>query len=174
MLTHFQSIHATSDILTTLSNIRSLLQSGGKLILLENTRCKHCLQSKKRIFLYIKVLTVNSSAFHCTNCGNGKRSHLTSLEYLNSLNQGTFSDFWKGDEDKNFPRIDGPFLDKAMWSRVLQHSGFSGLDFFLDDYAGRSAVTVLVATAADPNKLYPSPQSPKMEELTIVSLLGVP
>lgn len=55
-----------------------------------------------------------------------------------------------------------------MWSRVLQHSSFNGLDFFLDDYNGRSAVTVLVATAADPDKLYRSPQSQEMEELAIV------
>lgn len=85
--------------------------------------------------------------------------------------QGTFSDFWKGDEDKNFPRLDGPFLDKAMWSEVLQHSGFNGLDFFLDDYTGQPAVTVLVATAADPNKLCPSLVLTKMEELTIVTQL---
>lgn len=82
--------------------------------------------------------------------------------------QGTFSDFWKGDEDKNFPRLDGPFLNKAMWSEVLQHSGFNGLDFFLDDYTGQPAVTVLVATAADPNKLCPSPALTEMEELKIV------
>lgn len=89
--------------------------------------------------------------------------------FLAHFFQGTFSDFWKGDEDKNFPRLDGPFLDKAMWSRVLQQSSFNGLDFFLDDYAGRSAVTVLVATAVDPVKLYPIPQSPEMEELAIVT-----
>lgn len=88
--------------------------------------------------------------------------------------QGTFSDFWKGDEDKNFPRLDGPFLDKAMWSEVLQHSGFNGLDFFLDDYTGQPAVTTLVATAVDPNKVCPSPASTDMEELTIVTQLILP
>lgn len=90
-----------------------------------------------------------------------------------SLLQGTFSDFWKGEEDKNFPRLDGPFLDKKMWSRVLQHSGFTGLDFFLDDYAGQSALTVLVATADNPDKLYSSPQPPELKELSIVTHLSI-
>lgn len=52
MLTHIKSIHATSDILATLSNIRSVMQPGGKLVLLENTRCEYYLQPQTRIIAF--------------------------------------------------------------------------------------------------------------------------
>ncbi|KAL8669472.1 MAG: hypothetical protein Q9168_005934, partial [Polycauliona sp. 1 TL-2023] len=63
---------------------------------------------------------------------------------------GTFSDFWKGDHDQNFPRLDGPFLDVDLWRSVLPQAGFSGLDFYLDDYAGTNRLTsVICASAVD-------------------------
>lgn len=78
---------------------------------------------------------------------------LTRPQLSAGLVLGTFSDFWKGDEDPHFPRRDGPFLSKDMWRAVLPMAGFNGLDFHLDDYAGdnRSA-TVLCATAAECEK----------------------
>ncbi|TGO27521.1 hypothetical protein BPAE_0041g00680 [Botrytis paeoniae] len=65
---------------------------------------------------------------------------------------GTFSDFWKGDLDAEFPRRNGPFLSKTMWRAVLPEAGFKGLDFHLDDYAGdHISATVICATAAQPS-----------------------
>ncbi|KAI0508959.1 hypothetical protein F5B22DRAFT_658737 [Xylaria bambusicola] len=105
-------IHATSDIKSTLLNIRKVLKPGGKLILLE----------------------------------------LTQSQLSAGLVLGTFSDFWKADYDPNFPRHDGPFLSKSLWQRVLPASGFSGLDFYLDDYAGANvSATVICATAVSDN-----------------------
>ena len=36
-----------------------------------------------------------------------------------------------------------------MWREVLPRAGFSGLDFYLDDYEGQASSTVIVATAGD-------------------------
>lgn len=103
-------IHATSDIRSTLINIRNVLKPGGKMILLE----------------------------------------LTQSQLSAGLVLGTFSDFWKADHDPNYPRYDGPFLSKSLWQTVLPASGFSGLDFYLDDYAdGNVSATVISATAVD-------------------------
>ncbi|KAL4922406.1 hypothetical protein BDW62DRAFT_197082 [Aspergillus aurantiobrunneus] len=103
------TVHATSDIKSTLCNLRSLLKPGGKLLLLEITR-----------------------------------SQLTA-----GLLMGTFSDYWKGDQDLEYPRFDGPFLSKAMWRDVLPKAGYE-FDFFLDDYSGDNAsTTVICATAVE-------------------------
>ncbi|KAL8783267.1 MAG: hypothetical protein Q9213_004743 [Squamulea squamosa] len=75
---------------------------------------------------------------------------LTQSQLSAGLVLGTFSDFWKGDLDESFPRLDGPFLSKDMWRSVLPQGGFSGLDFYLDDYAGNNAsATVICATAVE-------------------------
>lgn len=101
-------IHATSNIKSTLMNVRSALKPDGRMILLE----------------------------------------LTQSQLSAGLVLGTFSDFWKGDLDPEFPRHDGPFLSKDMWRLVLPQAGFSGLDFHLDDYAGDNvSATVICATA---------------------------
>ncbi|KAF5869444.1 putative polyketide synthase protein [Botrytis fragariae] len=76
---------------------------------------------------------------------------------------GTFSDFWKGDLDTEFPRRNGPFLSKTMWRAVLPEAGFKGLDFHLDDYAGdHISATVICATAAQPS-LAPNPDLPSSQ-----------
>ncbi len=77
---------------------------------------------------------------------------LTQSQLSAGLVLGTFSDFWKGDSDPEFPRFDGPFLSKTMWRSVLPESGFSGLDFYLDDYADKNvSSTVVCATAVEPD-----------------------
>ncbi|KAL4941793.1 hypothetical protein BDV06DRAFT_222783 [Aspergillus oleicola] len=73
---------------------------------------------------------------------------LTRSQLSAGLVLGTFSDFWKGDQDPEFPRLDGPFLSKSMWRNVLPQAGFSGVDFFLDDYAGENASATVVCTTA--------------------------
>lgn len=104
-------IHATTNIVGTLLNIRSVMKPGAKMVLLETTK-----------------------------------SHLSA-----GLVLGTFSDFWKGDNDEEYPRLDGPFLNKSMWRSALSEAGFSGLDFSLDDYAGNnSSATVICASAIEP------------------------
>ena len=102
-------IHAASDVLRTMHNLRNMLNVGGKIILLEITRP----------LLFAALLL------------------------------GTFSDIWNGNLDPNFPRQEGPFMDKDTWDTILTQSGFSGLDFALDDYAGQPLSTVLVATATE-------------------------
>ncbi|ORY63304.1 uncharacterized protein BCR38DRAFT_475285 [Pseudomassariella vexata] len=103
-------IHATSDIRSTLVNVRNVLKPGGKMILLE----------------------------------------LTQSQLSAGLVLGTFSDFWKADHDPSYPRYDGPFISKSLWQTVLSASGFSGLDLFLDDYAGANiSATVICASAVD-------------------------
>ncbi|CAO2655100.1 Nn.00g101640.m01.CDS01 [Neocucurbitaria sp. VM-36] len=75
---------------------------------------------------------------------------LTQSQLSAGLVLGTFSDFWKGGLDPNIPRLDGPFLSKDMWRRVIPKCGFRELDFFLDDYAGDNvSATVVCATAVD-------------------------
>ncbi|KAF2973192.1 hypothetical protein GQX73_g454 [Xylaria multiplex] len=76
---------------------------------------------------------------------------LTQSQLSAGLVLGTFSDFWKADHDPSYPRYDGPFLSKSLWQDVLPASGFTGLDFYLDDYAGGNvSATVICATAAEP------------------------
>lgn len=123
-------VHATSDIKSTLLNIRSVMKSGGKLAILE----------------------------------------LTKFQLSAGLVLGTFSDFWKGDADKEFPRLDGPFLSKSMWRSVLPRAGFSGLDFYLDDYAGNNvSATVICASAIEPVLPTPTNIPPTALGLTLVS-----
>ncbi|KAL8941736.1 MAG: hypothetical protein Q9216_002064 [Gyalolechia sp. 2 TL-2023] len=100
-------IHATTNIVATLRNVRSLLNEGGMLVLLE----------------------------------------VTEAMPSTGLILGTFSDFWKGQSDPCFPRTEGPFLSKQMWREALPQSGFSGLDFCLDDFSDQPFSSVLVSTA---------------------------
>ena len=87
------------------------------------------------------------------------------------LAYGTFSDFWKGDLNKDFPRFDGPFLSKEMWRSVLPQAGFSGLDFHLDDYAGSNvSTTVICATAVEQQLSVPLSLVAEPSALTLVSL----
>lgn len=83
--------------------------------------------------------------------------------------KGTFSDFWKGDLDEDFPRHNGPFLTKSMWKAAFSQAGFSGLDFHLDDYAEHPSATVLVATAIEPSAQILELPVPVVEGLTVVS-----
>ncbi|KAI0817576.1 hypothetical protein GGR55DRAFT_673409 [Xylaria sp. FL0064] len=123
-------IHATSDILATLGNVRNILKPGGKMILLE----------------------------------------LTQAQLSAGLVLGTFSDFWKADHDPSYPRYDGPFLSKSLWQTVLPVAGFSGLDFYLDDYAGANvSATVICATATEhATTLLPQLTNPTYEGITVV------
>jgi len=123
-------IHATSDILSTLANVRNVLKPGGKMILLE----------------------------------------LTQAQLSAGLVLGTFSDFWKADHDPSYPRYDGPFLSKSLWRTVLPVAGFSGLDFYLDDYAGANvSATVICATAAErAAPLVPELAIPSHEGITVI------
>lgn len=123
-------IHATSDIKSTLINIRSMLKPGGKMILLE----------------------------------------LTQSQLSAGLVLGTFSDFWKADHDPSYPRHDGPFLSKSLWKTVLPTAGFSGLDFYLDDYAGNNvSATVICATASEAiDSIAPPMSSPERPGITMV------
>ena len=83
---------------------------------------------------------------------------------------GTYSDYWKGDQDAHFPRHDGPFLSKDMWVEALAQAGFNGLDFYLDDYAEISSTSVLVATASDDQPLQPIQA---LQGMTIVHRAGL-
>ncbi|KAF2181508.1 hypothetical protein K469DRAFT_589235 [Zopfia rhizophila CBS 207.26] len=122
-------IHATSDIKSTLINIRNVLKPGGKMILLE----------------------------------------LTQSQLSAGLVLGTFSDFWKADHDPTYPRYDGPFLSKSLWKTVLPESGFLGLDFYLDDYAGDNlSATVICATASEPKTSIPNMVSPSRDGISMV------
>ena len=94
---------------------------------------------------------------------------LTQSQLSAGLVLGTFSDFWKGDGDEEFPRRDGPFLTKSMWSSALPKAGFSGLDFYLDDYAGDNvSATVICASAIEPLLSAPATIPPRDLGLTVV------
>ncbi|KAI1858549.1 uncharacterized protein JN550_012596 [Neoarthrinium moseri] len=95
---------------------------------------------------------------------------LTQSQLSAGLVLGTFSDFWKADNDPSYPRYDGPFLSKSLWQQVLPAAGFSGLDFYLDDYAGDNvSATVICATAADPLlSIPPTIQGPDRQGITLV------
>ena len=123
------AVHATSNIVETLQNIRAVLKPGGKLILLEITQ-----------------------------------SSLSA-----GLILGTFSDFWKAGSDPSFPRYEGPFLSKEMWREILPQAGFSGLDFFLDDFVDQPSSSVLVASATSPSDISRSLSSPPQEAVTLVA-----
>ena len=82
--------------------------------------------------------------------------------------QGTFSDFWNGSLDPNFPRHEGPFAARSVWNTVLLQSGFSGLDFYLDDYVGQPSSSVLVSTAVELNIIPRDLESRRIDGLTIV------
>ena len=57
-----------------------------------------------------------------------------------------------------------------MWKEVLPRAGFSGLDFYLDDYEGQASSTVIVATAVD-NELSPIPSlQSTARDISIVGL----
>ena len=58
-----------------------------------------------------------------------------------------------------------------MWKDVLPRAGFSGLDFYLDDYEGQASSTVIVATAVDnePSRIPFLPSTAR--EFSIVGLL---
>jgi NADPH:quinone reductase-like Zn-dependent oxidoreductase/SAM-dependent methyltransferase len=95
---------------------------------------------------------------------------LTQSQLSAGLVLGTFSDFWKADNDPEFPRYDGPFLSKDLWRTVLPIAGFEGLDFYLDDYSGNNvSATVICATTANPPASIPRAFStPEQEGITMV------
>ena len=62
---------------------------------------------------------------------------------------GTFSDFWNGDADPNFPRTEGPFLTRAMWNEVLPLTGYRGVDIMMDHFTHHGEAAIIVATALD-------------------------
>ena len=62
---------------------------------------------------------------------------------------GTFSDFWNGDTDPNFPRTEGPFLTRAVWNKVLPLTGYRGVDMMLDHFTQHGEAAIIVATAAE-------------------------
>ena len=121
-------VHASSDVLATMRNLRSVLKTGGKIILLE----------------------------------------ITQPALFAGLLLGTFSDYWNGGLDPNFPRHDGPFLDKQTWKTLFTQAGFSGIDFILDDYAAQPSSTVIVGTAIAACGLPGQIEVPKVDGLTII------
>ena len=121
-------VHASSDILAAMRNLRAVLRPGGKIILLE----------------------------------------ITQPALFTGLLLGTFSDFWNGSLDPNFPRHDGPFVDKESWKKLLVQAGFSGIDFMLDDFAVQPSSTVIVGTATAACCLPVQVDAPKVDGLTIV------
>ncbi|PYH40874.1 type I polyketide synthase, partial [Aspergillus saccharolyticus JOP 1030-1] len=74
---------------------------------------------------------------------------------------GTFSDFWNGDHDPVFPRLEGPFLTRAMWEAVLPRAGFSGIDLMLDHFTQQGEAAVILATAVERTEVAPPMPSPK-------------
>lgn len=62
---------------------------------------------------------------------------------------GTFSDFWNGDTDPSFPRIEGPFLTRAVWHEVLPRAGFRGVDMMLDHFTQHGEAAIIVAAIQD-------------------------
>ncbi|KAL8996100.1 MAG: hypothetical protein Q9188_006648 [Gyalolechia gomerana] len=107
-------------------------------------------------------LVVASNVIHATS---DIKSQLSAGVIL-----GTFSDFWKGDLDRNLSRTDGPFLSSDMWRSVLPQSGFSGLDFTLDDYTGanRSGTVVCASTIESPLSI-PATLLDESSALTLVN-----
>ncbi|KAG9239274.1 hypothetical protein BJ875DRAFT_525239 [Amylocarpus encephaloides] len=78
---------------------------------------------------------------------------------------GTFSDFWNGDHDAQFPRTEGPFLTHAMWNDVLPQSGFRGVDIKLDSFTKYKEAAIIFAKAIEE----PSPSLlPASRELTLI------
>ncbi|KAF2135262.1 uncharacterized protein K452DRAFT_303672 [Aplosporella prunicola CBS 121167] len=74
---------------------------------------------------------------------------------------GTFSDFWNGDQDPHYRRLDGPFLTRKIWREVLPRTGFKGIDFMLDNFDELRQAGIIVATAASPEpSLLLEPTSP--------------
>ena len=121
-------IHASSNILNAMRNLRSLLKVGGKIVLLEIT--------KPTLFAGLLL--------------------------------GTFSDYWNGRLDPNYPRYDGPFLSKETWQKLLTEASFGGIDFTLDDYAETTSSTVIASTAVDANWRLRELENANMDGLTIV------
>ena len=121
-------IHASSDILEAVRNLRALLKPRSKMIMLE----------------------------------------ITEPTIFSGLLLGTFSDFWNGSLDPNFPRHDGLFLSKKTWQALLSQCGFSRLDATLDDYAGQSSSAVLVTTAIEPIGIPAQVVHPISDGLTII------
>ena len=64
---------------------------------------------------------------------------------------GTFSDFWNGQLDPHFPRIEGPFLNRDIWNQVLPWVGFNGTDIMPDHFAESRQAGIIIATAAAPD-----------------------
>lgn len=62
---------------------------------------------------------------------------------------GTFSDFWNGDADPDFPRTEGPFLTRATWNEVLPLTGYRGVDIMLDHFTQHGEAAIIVATTED-------------------------
>lgn len=101
---------------------------------------------------------------------------LTQSQLSAGLVLGTFSDFWKADNDPDYPRYEGPFLSKSLWQTVLPVAGFSGLDFYLDDYAGDNvSATVVCASAIETKDAAPAKSnSTDTNGITIVYRQAVP
>ena len=99
---------------------------------------------------------------------------LTQPQLSAGLVLGTFSDFWKGDLDVDFPRLDGPFLSKSLWNKVLPQAGFTGLDFYVDDYAGEDvSATVICASAVEQGLLPKAAPLILNSDLTLVRQYSV-
>ncbi|KAI1302455.1 hypothetical protein F5Y03DRAFT_407817 [Xylaria venustula] len=120
-------------------------------------------------------LVVASNVIHATSdilatLENIILLELTQAQLSAGLVLGTFSDFWKADHDPSYPRYDGPFLNKSLWQTVLPVAGFSGLDFYLDDYADANvSATVICATATERvPTILPKLTSPTHEGITVV------
>ena len=81
---------------------------------------------------------------------------------------GTFSDFWNGDSDPNFPRTEGPFLTRSIWNEVLPLTGYRGVDMMLDHFSQHGEAAIIVATAGeDVTAITPVLQLPESISLVI-------
>ena len=85
---------------------------------------------------------------------------------------GTFSDFWNGDTDPNFPRTEGPFLTRAVWHEVLPRAGFRSIDMMLDHFTQHGEAAIIVTTAQDTATTIPMVIQPS-KEIYLVYRKGV-
>ena len=125
-----QVLHVTTRVSQTLHHLRKLLKPGGRLILVEIT--SSVVQLLPFATLPDWWLSESEDELRPVK----KMVHLTTLE----------DEF----NEKEEPRADGPLLTEIQWDQILKRSGFTGVDYSLDDYPGESvqANSVLVSTVS--------------------------
>ena len=126
-------LHATAKMRRTLTNVRSLLKPGGKLVLIEETGC--C--GKYLRWLPFATLPGWWLDEHSVgNCNENLLAGKIGIESDSSLLGEPF-------------REDGPMMTEEQWSLLISQSDFYGLDAAVRDYPQdpEQAASVLFATA---------------------------